>query len=236
MKRYTLNDQVRDAILNMIVGGELHPGDRVPDAILAEQLGVSRTPVREALATLTAQGLLVKEAHYGCRVVEPSQDDLVAVFQVREANEALAARLMAEQGADEDLAGLSLIHQQLLQAAGDADMMTYWRHDFTFHHQILLGCGNKYLADGAHLMVLLLQFFLVADRYHSHPENGATPGWTDVSAREHTAIFRAIQSRDGNAAERTMREHMHRSGARVQARAGQDEAAGARPPQAAYGS
>jgi len=217
MKRYTLNDQVYDAILEMIVDGLLHPGDRVSDAVLAEQLGVSRTPVREALATLTAHGLLVRTAHHGCHVVEPSHDDLVAVFQVREANEALAARLMAVQGTDEDLAELERIHQKLLQAASEADRMAYWRHDFAFHHHILQGCGNTYLTGGAHLVALMVQFFLTADHYYRGADSAEAIGWTKVSAPEHTAIWQAIRDRDAEAAERMMRRHMRSSSARVQA-------------------
>ena len=216
MKRYTLNDQVYDAILEMIVNGELHPGDRVSDVRVAEQLGVSRTPVREALATLTAHGVLSRNAHHGCRVIEPSHEDLLAVFQVREANEALAARLMALQGTAEDIADLERVYEGLAQAANDQDLMAYWRWDFEFHRQVLVGCGNKYLAGGAHLMALLLKFFLVADKRHYGIHNAQAPRWASVSLLEHAAIWRAIRDRDAEAAERTMREHMRKSSGRVQ--------------------
>ncbi|NPV46417.1 MAG: GntR family transcriptional regulator [Armatimonadetes bacterium] len=200
----------------MIVSGEFQPGDRVPDVVVAEKLGVSRTPVREALATLVAHGLLIKNAHFGCTVVEPSPADLLAVFQVREVNEALAARLMALQGTAEDIATLGEIHRQLMGAASDRDVMAYWRSDFEFHRQILIGSGNRYLAEGPHLTALLLQFFLMAHKYQYGFYQTDAPWWASVSRPEHTAIWEAIRDRDPEAAENLMREHMRRSSDRVQ--------------------
>ena len=93
----SLPDYVAEVLFQRLVNGELLPGERLGEVELAQELQVSRTPVREALLHLTTLGLLVKDTHRGARVAQPSLAELVQVYEVRESLEGTAAGLFARR-------------------------------------------------------------------------------------------------------------------------------------------
>ena len=214
MERYTLSAQVYEAILSLIASGKLRPGEQVPDGALAEDLGVSRTPVRDAQAALAAHGLLERRAHYGCFVAKPTPDELRSLFQVREATEGMAARLMALQGDSQAVAALEGLAPKLLTAVQERNRHNYRRYDFQFHRQILRACNNKYLSTVGNAESLILLSFLVSEFYQESANGLPWPLTEDDS--HHKQVLQAIQARDPDAAEEAMREHLRTTSEAIQ--------------------
>lgn len=201
LPRHSLTDLVAEALSERLVAGALQPGDRLAEAQLAEELQVSRTPVREALARLTTLGLLEKDTHRGARVAEPTLAELCQVYEVRESLEGLAAGLFALRATDAAREELEATRRQVEAArqAGDAAGVRW--HDFLLHRQLIRGGQNEYLAGAGHAEALMLLAYLVR-----RPKQEA--GVRQAVSDPHVEVMRAIEARDGEAAEKAMRAHV----------------------------
>ena len=104
---------VVSGIRDLIIKGELAPGSRVPERVLCEKFGVSRTPLREALKVLASEGLIDLLPNRGARIVDLTEDDIEEMFQVMGALESLAGELAARKITEEDLAELRALHYQM---------------------------------------------------------------------------------------------------------------------------
>ena len=182
-----------------IVAGRIRPNERLIAAELAEQLGTSRTPVREALQLLEAEDLVVS-LRRGYVVREHTRDEIAEIYQVRAALEGMAARLLAEQRNDVAIGVIEGLNSHLDEAAADSARSTLVETNAAFHAAILAGCGNERLAriNQAHSQ----QFFnfRIAEMY--------TPAEALQSVRGHAAIVRALRDYDADAAERAARQHV----------------------------
>lgn len=202
--RAALSDGVYDALRARIVDGGYGPDEPVRIDVVARELEVSQTPVREALARLEATGLVVRAALRGYRVAPLQSDEQIDdLIETRLAIEPLAAARTASVADPAVLEGLAETIRELGSVPTDRGreaMAAYWRWDERFHELLAEGSGNDYLlaayrALGGHVQ----RFRLMGD-------SGITDA-TDA-AREHAAILEAVVSGDAERAGAAMREHI----------------------------
>jgi DNA-binding GntR family transcriptional regulator len=194
-------DQVYAVVRARILAGELPAGTRLPQTSLADELGVSRTPLREALRRLSTEGLVVLEANRGATVAEHDLGDMLHAWRARLALEPAAARLAAEV---RDPAALELMRRALARqrrVADDVGETFAANHDF--HLALVAGAGNPHLDQFARMLWLTrIRIPIFAAQAVNHPDD--VRRWTD----EHEAILAAVERGRGAAAERLTREHV----------------------------
>lgn len=201
----SITDRLRSAILS----GELPPGERLYEVRLAEQLGVSRTPIRAALQALAADGLLEYAPRRGYSVRSFDLDEVLQAYEVRAALEGLAARRAAQRGLDE--AERQLFEEAL--AAGDRLLS---RGYLTAEDRIPYGDINYKIhtaINGASRSRLLSEMLRLSQQvFPSHYQNVIPFDYDDVRRRhdDHHRIFEAILCCDPGRAETLMREHVER--------------------------
>ena len=187
-------------LLDAIDRGACRPGERLVESELAERFGVSRTPVREALQRLETQGLVARDGR-SLVVASLDHDQLGELYVVRAELEGLAARLAAQHAAPEEIRVLRDLVAGDLPLVDRPDLLA--RANKRFHRQIHLASHNRFLIqqlDMVHRsMVLLATTSLAAE------------GRGTEALDEHAAIVRAIESRDGAAAEAAIRAHISRA-------------------------
>ncbi|MBM3891339.1 MAG: GntR family transcriptional regulator, partial [Verrucomicrobia bacterium] len=144
LKRHLLRDQIRDYLLERIGSGQLAPGERVVEARVCEELGVSSIPVREAIRELVTMGVLAAATHKGAWVREVSLDETVEALQVKAALESLAARLAAPK-LKGSRAEMRQIYEDILKAALRKDLAAYQQCNQAFHRHIVEAAGNAAL-------------------------------------------------------------------------------------------
>ena len=145
LHRAPLGGQIREFVIDAIMSGELRAGDRVVAKALAERLGVSQAPVREAIRDLVLLGFLDTEPFKGTSVRSFTEKELQEVYTVRAALESLAARLAATRMTEEDVRSLQDTLDRMIQAAQEQDEEEMVRLDNEFHETILQVSDNKLL-------------------------------------------------------------------------------------------
>ena len=184
-----------------IVEGRLRPGDRLEERGLAERFGVSRTPVREALRRLVANGLVQEQAGSGCIVARTTMAELMSMFEFMNEVEASAARLAAQR-----IDGVATGH--LLEAvrrgedsAAAGDVLAYSRVNLEFHALIYAASANPTLIDAIRRVSARAAPF--------RRQALGLRGWIKRSAKEHAAIATAIAAHDVARAGELMARHMN---------------------------
>ncbi|MBE7699111.1 GntR family transcriptional regulator [Oerskovia sp. Sa1BUA8] len=194
---------VYELLRQRIIDGSLAADARLTEPVLSTQLGVSRTPVREALRLLQAEALVVEQPTGGVRVAPLAVADLHRVYDVRARLEGLLARDACERARPADHERLARL-VDLMDAVRDHEDEVL-RIGAQFHGEIATLADNRWCSE------LLRQIRGHVDRYRSLAARERV-GTTD-HVDEHRAVARAIASGDPDAAERAMREHIERSGA-----------------------
>ena len=202
--RTTLAAHAREAVLAAIADGSLTPGERYSVAGLAEDLGVSRTPVREALLVLEREGRVRFERNRGVRVIETSAHDLAEVFSLRLLLEVPATARAASRLSHEAFARLGGELEAMAAQARAGDEARFMDHDQRFHDEILRAAGNERLAA----VVARLRD---AVRGRGASTVGRSRELAEILA-EHEAILAALRTGDGAAAAAAMRAHLRRTG------------------------
>ena len=184
-------------ILEAIERGDYKPGDRLVESEMAERLGVSRTPVREALQRLETQGMLTRDGR-SLIVASLDHNQLAELYVVRAELEALAARLAARHASPEEVRVLSQMVEEDRQNQHDPEALA--RSNRRFHRQIHLASHNRYLVQQLDLvhrsMALMEKTSLAAE------------GRSAAALSEHARIVEAIASGDGAAADKALRQHI----------------------------
>jgi len=202
----TLADSVFDHLLQAIQSGRLAPGEVLNEVALAQELGGSRGPVREAIRRLQGVQLVEREAYLRARVVELTASAARELFEMREALEGMACRLAAQRMSSGEIEAL----EQALEAARAARLKGAGRRQreappaFDFHERIALASGNARIhatltGDLRHLLSLY------------RVRSGAVPNRKDNAFAEHWQVLRAIRARDAELAESLMRSHVRRA-------------------------
>ena len=205
-------------IRERIVSGDFSPGDLLAEARLAEELSVSRTPIREAFKQLQIEGLIEVRARVGTFVRKPTQREITELFQLKESLEGLAAGLLARRGPtpalDRLIANVAL--EREAATAGDRATFADLVHDF--HTTLVAGADNQKLAEHYELLMNQLAYHRIVMQTLS------TPGRLAHSFSEHDQIVEAIQTKDPLAAELATRRHVAASSQLATVAAFTDEA------------
>lgn len=192
--RSRIVEAVRDAILH----GRIRPGERIPERVLVASLGISRSPLREALRVLEAEGLVTTEPHRGARVSELSAEDLRETTDVRLMLEMHAARLTCKALDERTLAGMeaALARARAGRGRASADLA----YSMSFHDVFVHACGNGKVIQ-LHALVTrhLRRYQLLAF---------ARLGRARRAAAEHAAILHAFRERDVLEVERLLTAHL----------------------------
>jgi DNA-binding GntR family transcriptional regulator len=197
--RSNLREQIKDVILQRIVEGSYQPGSRIVETRVAQELGVSQGPVREALRDLEQLGCVVHEPYRGCSVRAFSVDELLEAFPVRAALEALAARLAAERLGDAELAELEQLLERMRVAARRGDAHDQSRANASFHATIVRAARNGTLERQWRMLEPFSRTYLTVSR----------PGIDLIALSErHVPILDALRRHDPDAAAAAMHEHL----------------------------
>jgi DNA-binding GntR family transcriptional regulator len=197
--RSNLREQIKDVILQRIVEGSYPPGSRIVETRVAQELGVSQGPVREALRDLEQLGCVVHEPYRGCSVRAFSVDELLEAFPVRAALEALAARLAAERLGDAELAELEQLLERMRVAARRGDAHDQSRANASFHATIVRAARNGTLERQWRMLEPFSRTYLTVSR----------PGIDLIALSErHVPILDALRRHDPDAAAAAMHDHL----------------------------
>jgi DNA-binding GntR family transcriptional regulator len=197
--RVVLRDQVRDVLLGRILSGEYAPGSRIVETRIAQELGISQAPLREALRDLEQLGCVVHEPFRGCSVREFSIDDLLEAFPVRAALESVAARLAAEQITEEQLALLDGFIETMRVAGQEGDAVAESTADAAFHATIVQAARNA---------VLLRQWEQLQPHARTFISITLPASDRGPVADRHLPILDALRSRDPDRAAAAMHDHL----------------------------
>jgi DNA-binding GntR family transcriptional regulator len=198
----SLHDEVAAQLRERIFAGELLPGTFLDEARLAEQMHISRTPLREALKVLTAEGLVRHEPRRGSFVNEVTEQDLDEIFPVIALLEGQCAREAATNASDADIEALEALHDKLQRHAKARRINDYYAANFAIHEAIIALANNRWLAQ---VIGDLRKILKLARLQQLH-----APGRLDQSLSEHMAVFAALKARDPDGAEAAMRTHLSR--------------------------
>ena len=198
----SLHDAVATQLRDRIFAGQLPPGSFLDEASLAEQMHISRTPLREALKVLTAEGLVRHEPRRGCFVNQVTEQDLDDIFPVLALLEGRCAFEAALNAGDTDLQALEALHDKLNRHARARRITEYYAANFAIHDAIITLADNRGLAQ---VIGDLRKIVKLARLQQLH-----APGRLDESLAEHMAIFAALRARDAQGADAAMRTHLTR--------------------------
>lgn len=200
LRRASLRDQVLSGIREALITGQLDSGTVCSAAALAAELGVSHTPVREAMLALVDDGLMEVVPNRGYRPVTLSRVDLAEIAELRMFLEVPAAGLVAEKGVGERRAALEALVDEIEQTAVAGDVRGNLAADRRFHLTLVDACGNQRLTQ--HVARLRDQTRLYNIR------RLAQSGALVVSAQEHRPLLAAVVAHDRPLAEALMRAHL----------------------------
>lgn len=189
IQRRTLHEQVVERVRDMIIEGNLAPGARINEAALVESLGVSRTPLREALRTLAAENLIDIRPSRGSVVRRLTPADVASMLEVLAELEKLAGRLACERGSDSEVAALLELHEAMMRHYAVRDRLPYYKLNQEFHSRLVALSGNPALVEiQASLQSRLKRIRFIGNR---RPD-----AWADAVA-EHQEMVTALGQRDG---------------------------------------
>lgn len=183
-----------------IQAGELKPGERLREMELAESIGLSRTPVREALARLESEGLVIHDASRGIMVAELDYSMVTELYYMREVLEGTAARLTAQHASEVEVSILEDLCRQYEAAIQDGDETALAASNRRFHDTMYRCSHNRYLVNM--LTVLHDALSLLGSTTLRSPERAAE------TLKEHQAVVDAVKGRDPDAAEIALRAHI----------------------------
>jgi DNA-binding GntR family transcriptional regulator len=196
-----LERRVYERLRDEIVSGELLPGEQLVEARIAEELGVSKTPVREALIRLQRDGLVEIEPYRGARVLEPSADDVREILELRLLLESRIARELARERPEAVLAALETSIAASKRALASRDTRRLLDSLTEFSDLLAEACGNSRMAK---LLVDLRSVLLLIGNTSLR-----AAGREERSIAEHETILTAIRSGDQEAAARATEMHIH---------------------------
>ncbi|WP_031516451.1 GntR family transcriptional regulator [Desulfofalx alkaliphila] len=195
-----LREIVFETLRDAIISGKLSPGERLMEIQLAEEMGVSRTPVREAIRKLELEGFLVMVPRKGAYVAGISMKDIVDVFEVRAALEALAAGLAAERITDEELDKLERSIVSISEVSDGRDLDQIVERDTGFHEIIYKASRNEKLVQ------IIINLKEQIQRFRA--TSLALPGRSKMAVEEHKKIVEALSARDVELASKLARKHI----------------------------
>ncbi len=197
LTRTVLREQIRELLLERILKGELQSGDRIVELQIAQELGTSQAPVREALRELQSLGFVEHEPYRGTRVRRITEEELAEIYPVRAALEELAAQEAASR-LDGKVEELEREFEAMREAADRDDLQDLAAHDATFHRLIVEAAGNKVLLDTWRTLRVEARVVVTALK-------------TDIDLQElaelHRPLLEALKEGSPGKAGRALRQH-----------------------------
>jgi len=200
IQKKTLHEEIANNLREMIMSGELKEGDKIKEDKLCAVMGISKTPLREALRVLSAEGLIRLIPNRGSYVTTPTFDEIKEMFDVMSVLEGVCARTAAEKMSTGDLKKLEKIHHQLEKNFRLKDQKQYIHHNNLYHALVQELAGNKTLnqiVNGLRQKILLYRF-----------KSLNLSGRFEQSIQEHRDLLEAFRNRDAEKAELLMTSHM----------------------------
>ncbi len=192
-----LYQDVAEQVRQQIFDKTLEPGSWIDEQKISLEYGISRTPLREALKVLAAEGLVTMKVRRGAYVTEMSRDDVAQVYHLLALLESDAAALVAQRASEAQRAQLAQLHERLEKQVRQRD--AFFVTNEQFHITLLDIAGNRWSTQ----IVLDLRKVMKLNRHHSLFKQGRLAD----SLAEHRALMKAIDARDAESARRLMRAH-----------------------------
>lgn len=196
----SLHDGVAARLRSMVFERQLAPGQWIDEKALAKAWSVSRTPLREALKVLAAEGLVELVPQRGCRVIELSDEDADDLFPVMALLEGRCAHEAVAKAGEAEIAELQRLHAELERHAAAHDVDGYYRANHVFHSRVQALAANRWLDRSTGDLRRFLR--LLRGRQLN------LPGRIDASIAEHRELIDAFVRRDAARAERAMHDHL----------------------------
>src|ERR1700716_4413028 len=210
-RRYTarrkvamMHDEVVSRLRHLLTEGEIPPGARIPERELCASLRISRTPLREALKVLAAEGLVVLLPNRGSRAAKLTQKDVKELFEVCEALEATAGELACPRISDEQLREIGVLQANMVEHYRARDLLSYYRCNRLIHETIVRAADNAVLAgfyESVAARIRRARFITPMSSEH----------WA-LAVREHEGMLNALQRRDASGLAHILRTHLRRKG------------------------
>lgn len=199
-ERRLLHEEVMDRLRDMIVQGELLPGAKLNERVLCERLGISRTPLREALKFLASEGLVELLPNRGAQVAPLRADKVKEIFVVLGSLEALAGELVCRNASDADIAEIRSLHYQMVAHHARGELAQYFRYNQLIHIKIVECAGNATLTQ----VYRGLNAHVKRARYMA---NLSKMRW-DKAVEEHEEMLDALVRRDAPRLQTILRDHL----------------------------
>jgi len=198
----SLGSQAYQELRRIILEGQISPGKKVNEGELAKALGISRTPIREAINRLEKEGLVEIFPQRGAFVIQFTEKDVYELFLIRENLEGLATRLAAEKMTPSSLAKLEACLEGFKEPFQEKDIQRYSREDLKFHQTIVLLSDARRLVKLVSLLLDHIRMFRLTSR--------GVPDRMKASLADHRRIIEAMRQKNPEEAERRMRQHLQR--------------------------
>ena len=200
----SLSDRIFEQLQTAIVKGEIPPGSKISEPELAKSYGISRGTLREALSRLEERYLVVRSPNHGARVVTLSYEELIDIYQVREALGGMSCSLAAERMTEDEIADLKRLLDEHERSINEDQGLSYYQQEgeFDFHYRILQGSRNRKvlsILDGGLYQLM---------RMYRYQFSASSPR-PYQALREHRRIVEALEERDSELADLLMRRHIH---------------------------
>jgi len=208
LSRRTLHDELVDRLRTLIVEGELRPSTRIHEGDLGKALGVSRTPLREALKVLASEGLIELVPGRGAIVKKLTPKDAAEMLDVLSALETLAARLACRHASDAQIARLRTVHDEMIACYDAGNRLEYYWRNQAIHAGLAEASGNALLAA----MHATIQARLKRIRFIGNEE----PSKWAAAMREHEEMIAALEARDEARLAAVVSRHLEQTWTRVE--------------------
>ncbi len=196
--KQVFSERIKNYILNLIVEGNVKPGQRIVESTLAKELGVSQAPVREAIRDLVLVGILRNESYHGTFVCDFTEEDLIQAYQVRAAIESKGIQLAVQRMTDEEVHLLEGIFQKLMNASREPESPALMDLDNLLHGEIMRLSGNKVLYN----LWTTLKYDIWTKITYSKVKDKR------FLAARHEALIRSIVERNPDEASACMNHHI----------------------------
>lgn len=200
LKKRCLSDELAPLLRDLIVEGELAPGAKIPEQAIAERFGVSRTPLREALKSLAAEGLVTLHPNRGATVATISAEQVDELFPIMGALEALAGELACERASDGDIRRIRAMHERMQGHYKRRERGPYIKLNQAIHEALFEIAANSSLTQ----MYRSLMLRIHSIRYLAKK----SPDRWKEAMEDHEAMIAALERRDGAKLARILAEHL----------------------------
>jgi len=198
--RRTLHDELLERVRQMIIDGDLIPGQKIPEKDLCERFGVSRTPLREALKVLASEGLVTLTPNRGAMITDLTVQDLEEAFPVMGALEALSGEMACANITDGEIAEIKGLHKQMIAHYEAGELQPYFRTNQQIHERILAAARNETLSS-------LYRGLEGRIRQARFLANMSASRWSQA-VEEHTQMIAALEARDGTCLAAILKKHL----------------------------